>query len=176
VLCPPLAWADACFLLLLLLTQRNYRNTHTHTHTSPHNSIAANGDTANKIGTYALAIIAAHHGIPFLVVAPSPTVDLACPTGADIPIELRAAEQVTTLTGQLVAVDGVSLPLRPQDPCGKAAPPTPQAATIAIAAPGIGVWNPSFDVTPASLITGIVTERGVYVKREGTFHLDGPPS
>jgi methylthioribose-1-phosphate isomerase len=85
--------------------------------------IAANGDTANKIGTYALAVLAAHHGIPFFVVAPSSTVDLATETGADIPIEERDASE---LTGRFPA------------------------------------RNPAFDVTPASLVTAIVTEHGVH--------------
>jgi methylthioribose-1-phosphate isomerase len=85
--------------------------------------IAANGDTANKIGTYALAVLAAHHGIPLYVVAPSSTVDLATPTGADIPIEERDAAE---LTGRFPA------------------------------------RNPAFDVTPAALVTAVVTERGVH--------------
>ena len=83
--------------------------------------IAANGDTANKIGTYALAVLAAHHGIPFYVVAPTSTVDLATPTGADIPIEERSGAELTT-----------RFPAR----------------------------NPAFDVTPANLITAVVTEHG----------------
>jgi len=85
--------------------------------------IAANGDTANKIGTYGLAVLASHHGIPFYVVAPTSTVDPATPTGADIPIEEREAAE---LTGRFEA------------------------------------RNPAFDVTPAALITAIVTERGVH--------------
>jgi methylthioribose-1-phosphate isomerase len=84
--------------------------------------IAANGDTANKIGTYSLAVLAAHHGIPFYVVAPTSTLDPSTPTGADIPIEERAGDELTT-----------RFPAR----------------------------NPAFDVTPANLITAIVTEQGV---------------
>jgi methylthioribose-1-phosphate isomerase len=84
--------------------------------------IAANGDTANKIGTYALAVLAKHHGIPFYVVAPTSTVDPATPTGADIPIEER---------------DGAEITMR------------------------FAARNPAFDVTPAALITAIVTEEGV---------------
>jgi methylthioribose-1-phosphate isomerase len=84
--------------------------------------IAANGDTANKIGTYALAVLAAHHGIPFYVVAPTSTIDPAAPDGASIPIEYRAPEELTS-----------RFPAR----------------------------NPAFDVTPAELITAIVTEQGV---------------
>ncbi|MEC3980782.1 S-methyl-5-thioribose-1-phosphate isomerase [Amycolatopsis sp. H20-H5] len=93
--------------------------------------IAANGDVANKIGTYGLAIAAAHHRIPFVVVAPSSTVDESLPTGADIVIEERAAEEITHAAGS---------------------PVTP---------PGSAVFNPAFDVTPAALITAVVTEHGV---------------
>jgi methylthioribose-1-phosphate isomerase len=93
--------------------------------------IAANGDVANKIGTYGLAIAAAHHGIPFLVVAPSSTVDATLATGAGIVIEERAAEEVTHVGG------------------------------VPIAPPGSAVFNPAFDVTPAALITAVVTEHGV---------------
>ncbi len=85
--------------------------------------IAANGDTANKIGTYPLAVLAARHGLPFYVVAPTSTVDLSTPTGDQIPIEERAGSEVT---GRFEA------------------------------------RNPAFDVTPAELITAIVTERGVH--------------
>ncbi|MFL5726063.1 MAG: S-methyl-5-thioribose-1-phosphate isomerase [Chloroflexota bacterium] len=84
--------------------------------------IAANGDTANKIGTYSLAVLAAHHGIPFYVVAPTSTVDPATPNGASIPIEYRAPEELTSR---------------------------------------FAAQNPAFDVTPAELITAIVTEHGV---------------
>lgn len=93
--------------------------------------IAANGDTANKIGTYQLAIAARHHGVRFMVVAPSSTVDMATPDGAAIEIELRAADELLGVGGQRMVVDGAS------------------------------AWNPVFDVTPASLIDAIVTERGV---------------
>jgi len=93
--------------------------------------IAANGDTANKIGTYGLALLARAHGVPFFVAAPSSTFDLALDSGAGIPIEERAAAEV----------------LRP---LGVPAAPTEARA-----------YNPAFDVTPAELITAIVTERGV---------------
>jgi methylthioribose-1-phosphate isomerase len=93
--------------------------------------IAANGDTANKIGTYALAIAARHHGVKFMVVAPSGTFDLSCPNGANIPIEERGATELTEFRGQGVA------------PAGFAA------------------FNPVFDVTPAALIDAIVCEQGV---------------
>lgn len=93
--------------------------------------IAANGDVANKIGTYSLAVHARHHGLGFMVVAPTSTVDLDCPDGAAIPIEQRDP-------GEVLALDG-----RP------------------VAAEGAGAWNPAFDVTPAELVDVIVTERGV---------------
>ena len=93
--------------------------------------IAANGDVANKVGTYPLAVLAARHAIPFYVVAPISSVDLAAPDGAAIPIEERAAEEVATIRG------------------------------TRIAPPGTLVHNPAFDVTPADLVTAIVTEQGV---------------
>jgi methylthioribose-1-phosphate isomerase len=93
--------------------------------------IAANGDTANKIGTYGLAIAARHHGIPFHVAAPASTVDRSVAGGDGIPIEERSPEEITTLAG------------------------------IAIAARGTPAYNPAFDVTPAELITSIITDRGI---------------
>lgn len=104
--------------------------------------IAANGDTANKIGTYALALLAKHHGIPFVVAAPSSTVDVHTPTGAEIPIEQRASDELTHLGGARVA------------------------------APDVVAFNPAFDVTPAALITHIVTERGILVP---PLQFDGLP-
>jgi methylthioribose-1-phosphate isomerase len=92
--------------------------------------VARNGDTANKVGTYPLAIAARHHGVPFYVVAPSSSFDPACATGADIPIEQRGADEVVRPLGAQAA------------PAGSAA------------------YNPAFDVTPASLIRGWVTEQG----------------
>jgi methylthioribose-1-phosphate isomerase len=93
--------------------------------------IAANGDTANKIGTYQLAIAARHHGVKFMVVAPSSTVDMATPDGEAIEIELRDATELLSTGGQRTVVEGAE------------------------------AWNPVFDVTPAELIDAIVTERGV---------------
>jgi len=93
--------------------------------------IAANGDTANKIGTYSLAIVAEKHGVPFYVVAPMSTVDLALAHGAEIPIEQRHPDEVRRGMGRQTVPDGAH------------------------------VYNPAFDVTPADLITGIITERGV---------------
>ena len=93
--------------------------------------IAANGDVANKIGTYSAAVAARYHGVKFMVVAPASTVDMAIASGADIPIESRAPEEVLELAGQPVAAAGAQ------------------------------AWNPAFDVTPAELVDVIVTERGV---------------
>jgi len=93
--------------------------------------ITARGDTANKIGTYGLAVLAKHHQIPFFVAAPSSTFDLSIVDGADIPIEQRKAEEITAAMGKRTA---------PYD---------------------IQVYNPAFDVTPAELITAIITELGV---------------
>jgi len=93
--------------------------------------IAANGDSANKIGTYSVAQLAKAHGIPFYVAAPSSTFDLSLETGDDIPIEERAAEEITNGMGKQTAPDGVN------------------------------VYNPAFDVTPAELIAAIITERGI---------------
>jgi methylthioribose-1-phosphate isomerase len=93
--------------------------------------ITANGDTANKIGTYSVAVLAAAHGIPFYVAAPSTTFDLSLDSGDQIPIEERAREEITHGFGRQTAPDG------------------------------IGVYNPAFDVTPARLIKAIITEQGL---------------
>jgi methylthioribose-1-phosphate isomerase len=93
--------------------------------------IAADGSVANKVGTYGLAVLARQHDVPFIVVAPMSTVDPHTPDGAAIEVEFRAAEEVTSLARQEVAPAGTS------------------------------AWNPAFDVTPAALITAIVTERGL---------------
>ncbi len=93
--------------------------------------IAANGDVANKIGTYALALAARHHGVGFMVAAPTSTIDPETPTGDAIPIETRSAEEVLECAGQRVAAEGAD------------------------------AWNPVFDVTPAALVDAIVTEKGV---------------
>jgi methylthioribose-1-phosphate isomerase len=94
--------------------------------------IAANGDVANKIGTYPVAVLAREHGIPFYVAAPCSTIDLATPDGTRIPIEERSAREVT------------------------------HVGTTQVAPAGVKVHNPAFDVTPARLVTGIVTERGIH--------------
>ncbi len=94
--------------------------------------VAANGDVANKIGTYGIACLAESHGIPFYVVTPWSTIDLDTPTGADIPIEERGADELTELAGQRL---------------------TPA---------GVAVYNPAFDITPARLVTAILTEQGAF--------------
>lgn len=101
--------------------------------------IAANGDAANKIGTYTLAVLARAHGIPFYVAAPTSTIDMACPSGEDIPIEERDPAEVRAVTGM--------------DDEGN-------LRTVTIAPP-VAARHPAFDVTPASLITALITERGV---------------
>ena len=93
--------------------------------------IAANGDAANKIGTYSIAVLAKAHGIPFYVAAPSSTFDLSLQTGEEIPIEERSSTEVTCGFGKQTAPEGVN------------------------------VYNPAFDVTPAHLISALITERGL---------------
>ncbi|MDR3288394.1 MAG: S-methyl-5-thioribose-1-phosphate isomerase [Peptococcaceae bacterium] len=93
--------------------------------------VAANGDVANKIGTYALAVLAQAHGVPFYVAAPTSTIDLKLPSGQEIPIEERSAKEILEVFG------------------------------VPVAPPDIPVYNPAFDVTPAKYITGIITEKGI---------------
>jgi methylthioribose-1-phosphate isomerase len=93
--------------------------------------IAANGDVANKVGTYTVAILAKTHGVPFYVAAPLSTIDLATPDGSHIPIEQRPPKEVSHLGSTRLAPEGAS------------------------------IWNPAFDVTPSELVTGIITERGI---------------
>ncbi|MBN1361886.1 MAG: S-methyl-5-thioribose-1-phosphate isomerase [Sedimentisphaerales bacterium] len=100
--------------------------------------IAANGDAANKIGTYSLSILARHHAIPFYIAAPSSTFDLNIANGAEIPLEQRNGEEVTRL------------------------------GSVETAPAGVGVYNPAFDVTPAENITAIITERGVIEKPDNS--------
>jgi methylthioribose-1-phosphate isomerase len=92
---------------------------------------AANGDVANKIGTYPLAVMAQRHHVPFYVAAPLSSIDLACADGDDIPIEQRPPKELTEFGGQPIAPKGVE------------------------------VFNPAFDITPAELVTAIITERGI---------------
>lgn len=120
--------------------------------------VAANGDTANKIGTYGLAILARHHGVKFLVAAPRTTIDLATNSGDEIIIEERPPSEVTRIKGLCDM----------KDASGNVV-----INTISIAADGIDVWNPAFDVTPSALIDGIITEVGVAEKDvKGDFHLN----
>ena len=111
--------------------------------------VAANGDVANKIGTYPLAVMARRHGVPVYVAAPLSSIDFGCPTGAQIPIEQRAASELTEIAGRRIAPAGVR------------------------------TFNPAFDVTPAELVTAIVTERGVarppYDKSLAALKADGDP-
>jgi methylthioribose-1-phosphate isomerase len=93
--------------------------------------IAANGDVANKIGTYTVAVLAKEHGIPFYVAAPISTVDLATSDGSGIPIENRNVKEVSHIAGKQMVPDGVE------------------------------IENPAFDVTPAKYVTAIITERGI---------------
>jgi methylthioribose-1-phosphate isomerase len=93
--------------------------------------IASNGDTANKIGTYSLAVLAKYHGVPFYVAAPLSTVDYDIGSGADIPVEERSPEEVTRIKGVQFTIEDID------------------------------VTTPAFDVTPAELIDGIITEKGI---------------
>jgi methylthioribose-1-phosphate isomerase len=99
--------------------------------------IAANGDVANKIGTYNVALLAHHHGVPFTVAAPFSTVDLACPSGAHIPIEERSRDEVAKVGDRVLVADGI--------PCR----------------------HPAFDVTPARLVNEVFTERGGFSPARG---------
>ncbi|XP_050086029.1 methylthioribose-1-phosphate isomerase [Anopheles aquasalis] len=98
--------------------------------------VAANGDTANKIGTYQIAVVAKHHQVPFYVAAPFTSIDFDIEDGSRIRIEERPEKELTHLGGQRIAAEGISC------------------------------WNPAFDVTPADLITGIITESGVFKPSE----------
>lgn len=94
--------------------------------------VVANGDTANKIGTYQIAVVAKHHNVPFYIAAPLTSIDLKKSSGDQIIIEERPDREMTHI------------------------------GEIRVAAPGIACWNPAFDVTPAELIAGIITEKGVF--------------
>lgn len=109
--------------------------------------IAANGDVANKIGTYSVAVLAHAHGIPFYVAAPSSTIDMETADGNGIPIEERSPSEVTCLhSGRMIAPQGVE------------------------------VWNPAFDVTPSNLIAGIITERGILAPQALAQHFSSTSS
>ena len=98
--------------------------------------VAANGDVANKIGTYSVAILAKEHGIPFYVAAPTSTIDFSLSTGEKIPIEERPSTEVSCVVGK-----------------------------VNVAPPGISIANPAFDITPARYITGIITEKGIFTPK-----------
>ena len=124
--------------------------------------MAANGDTANKIGTYSLAILARYHGVRFLVAAPRTTIDLGTASGADIIIEERSPEEVTLFKGPTAQKQDGGIALNVED-----------VRTISIAARNTQAWNPAFDVTPAELIDGVVTEKGVVEKdHDGHFNFE----
>ncbi|KAF9968721.1 S-methyl-5-thioribose-1-phosphate isomerase [Mortierella alpina] len=133
--------------------------------------VAANGDTANKIGTYQLAITAQYHNVPFIVAAPSTSVDLNIASGKEIHIEVRPEVEVTTLRGPVVELDSIARGAHAVE-FKKTSADAVMTETIAVAARGIHVWNPSFDVTPAELISAIVTERGVVFKEDGVQSFD----
>lgn len=109
--------------------------------------IASNGDTANKIGTYNIALAAFHHGIPFYVAAPLTSIDTALSSGDSIVIEERSAKELTHSQG---------------------------GQGLQVAASGVAVWNPAFDVTPARLITAIITDKGIVSKEKGSTVFDIP--
>jgi methylthioribose-1-phosphate isomerase len=102
--------------------------------------VAANGDVANKIGTYLKALAAKDNDVPFYVALPHTTIDWAVDAGADIPIEERSPDEILKMPGRL---------------------PDGTVVSVEIAAPGSLAGNPAFDVTPARLVTGFITERGV---------------
>ncbi|RSL86181.1 Methylthioribose-1-phosphate isomerase [Fusarium ambrosium] len=112
--------------------------------------VVRNGDTANKIGTYQLAVLAKHHGIKFIVAAPTTSIDLETETGDGIKIEERKKEELTQVTGAVIKPDGSV------DGSSK--------VRVATADQRINVWNPAFDVTPAEFIDAVVTEKGAIEK------------
>ena len=118
--------------------------------------VTRNGDVANKIGTYLKALAARDNNVPFYVALPSSTIDWTLPSGASIPIEERSGEEVTRMTGRL---------------------PNGEVVTVDIAAPGSQAANPGFDVTPARLVTGFITENGTCPATEdglrGLFPAEG---
>lgn len=118
--------------------------------------VVRNGDTANKIGTYQLAVLARHHGIKFIVAAPTTSIDLRTETGEGIKIEERKREELTQITGAVIREDG--------------SVDEKYKVRVATADQKVGVWNPAFDVTPAELIDAVVTELGAVEKGEdGVF-------
>ncbi|KAJ1672542.1 S-methyl-5-thioribose-1-phosphate isomerase, partial [Spiromyces aspiralis] len=112
--------------------------------------VATNGDTANKIGTYQLALAVRAHGVDFIVAAPTTSIDLGIASGNEIPVEQRDGREITHVSGILVGDDRVDN----------------KRQAVQVAVDGIETWNPSFDVTPAEYITAIVTERGVVENKD----------
>ncbi|KAL9014961.1 MAG: hypothetical protein Q9173_000415 [Seirophora scorigena] len=124
--------------------------------------VAANGDTANKIGTYALAVLARHHGVKFLVAAPRTTVDMPTRSGQDIRIEERPQIEVLNIKGPRVAQQQQQQ--QHDDSSGEQEIVPGSLEEVRVTARGTRAWNPAFDVTPAELIDAIVTEKGVVEK------------
>jgi methylthioribose-1-phosphate isomerase len=118
--------------------------------------VVRNGDTANKIGTYQLAVLARYHGVKFVVAAPTTSIDLKTETGSGIEIEQRKREELTQISGALID--------------GSGNVDVSQTIRVATADQRIGVWNPAFDVTPHDLIDVVVTEKGAVTKNaDGVF-------
>ncbi|KAJ2664981.1 S-methyl-5-thioribose-1-phosphate isomerase [Coemansia sp. RSA 1200] len=131
--------------------------------------VAANGDTANKIGTYQLAITAKHHGRLFIVAAPWTSIDLSLPSGKGIVIEKRDESEITTITG---FTQKSILAESSKSGSSSSVVDLLQKECIQVAPLGARAWNPSFDVTSASLISAIVTETGVFTKPDGATEYD----
>ena len=123
--------------------------------------VAKNGDTANKIGTYGLAVLARQHGIKFMVAAPGTTIDLKTESGDGIVVEERNPEEMLTIKG----------PRATGWEDGKQIVDAEAVEKISTAALGTEAWNPAFDVTPAELIDAIATECGIVEKLNGAFDL-----
>lgn len=121
--------------------------------------VARNGDTANKIGTYSLAILAREHGIKFVVAAPTTSIDLETESGKDIRIEDRNKTELIQISGAVVGKDGRV--------------DVNDTKRVAIADQRIGVWNPAFDVTPAKYIDAIITEKGEVLRSKDKFNFMG---
>ncbi|GAA5903677.1 S-methyl-5-thioribose-1-phosphate isomerase MRI1 [Sporobolomyces salmoneus] len=140
--------------------------------------IASNGDTANKISTYQISLLAHHphpfspnprSGVPVLVAAPLTTLDLSMDSGREIEIEQRPSWEATTVRGRVVDIKEMAKGNEPKQAQGDE---QIQVETVLVTPPGTKAWNPAFDVTPSSLIEGIVTEVGVAEKKEGQQEFD----
>lgn len=150
-----LALGIPCTMICDTMVGSLFQTHHIHAVVVGADRIARNGDTANKIGTYNAAVLASFHKIPFAVIAPVSTVDLAIPDGSHIPIEQRPAVEATLARGAVYPRTGM----------GEVA-----QAVVQITPDGLAdenVYNPSFDVTPAALIAAVVTEKGVHLVGEG---------